>query len=374
MLQAAAMTVGIALLLWSTGLPTFFRLAEAASITSASDTISDSRPSTASNHTIEFTTPNGMSIGQTFKLTFDAAFTMTSIIEDDVDILVNGSSSSTAATAGANTWGVARLGNTITFTTPTNQGVASSSVITVKIGNHTVTSGTGVNQITNPAATSSYPIDIGKGTSTAQDSGQVRVAIVDEVLVSASVDTSLTFTVGGFASNQTINGSTATTATSTSATAIPFGTLPIGSEVLLGQSLEVTTNASNGYVVTVHTTGPFMSTTGADIDAFVNGSDTNTPTAWSGPSALISDENSYGHWGLTSTDHATTSRATEFSINQWIAPSTTPRIIMGHDGPADGLTGGIGTSTIGYQVEISALQEAGDDYETSLIYVATPTF
>jgi hypothetical protein len=29
---------------------------------------------------------------------------------------------------------------------------------------------------------------------------------------------------------------------------------------------------------------------------------------------------------------------------------------------------------IGYQAQITALQEAGDDYSTTLTYVATPTF
>ncbi len=47
---------------------------------------------------------------------------------------------------------------------------------------------------------------------------------------------------------------------------------------------------------------------------------------------------------------------------------------MGHTGVADGLTAGIGTARIGYQVQISALQEAGDDYSTELRYIATPTF
>ena len=46
---------------------------------------------------------------------------------------------------------------------------------------------------------------------------------------------------------------------------------------------------------------------------------------------------------------------------------------MGHDGPADGLSAS-STAQIGYQVEISALQEASDDYSTTLRYVVTPTF
>lgn len=371
-LQAVAMTVGAALLLWSTGLPTLFRSAEAASITNASDTISTSKPSTAANHTIVFTTPNGLSIGQTIVLTFENTFTMGSVGEDDVDILINGLASSTAAGAGAGTWGVSVAGSQITFITATDSGVASSSVVTIRIGTNAVDSGTGVNQITNPSSTTtSHYIDIG---GTMQDSGQVRVAIVDEVVVSASVDTSLTFTVSGVVDGQSVNGSPTTTIATSSSVSLPFGTLPIGTSRTLAHDLAIVTNAKNGYTVTIEQTGPLESTTGATIDGFINGSDTNTPTAWQGPSGLIADPDTWGHWGITSSDHATTSRVVEFSNDTWVAPSTTPIIIMGHDGPADGSTAGIGTARIGYQVQISALQEAGDDYSTELRYIATPTF
>jgi hypothetical protein len=53
---------------------------------------------------------------------------------------------------------------------------------------------------------------------------------------------------------------------------------------------------------------------------------------------------------------------------------TTPRAIMAHTGPSDGVTPGIGFATVGYKAEITALQEAGDDYNTMLTYIATPTF
>lgn len=365
-LQAVAMTVGVALFLWSTGLPTLFRIAEAASITSASDTLSNSAPSVGSNHTISFTTPNGMISGQTIELTFAPEFTMTSIVEDDIDILVNGLSSSTDATPAANTWGVVRSGNVVTFTSPTNLGLASSSAITIRIGNHAVTSGTGANQIVNPSATTSYAIDI---AGTMPDSGQVRVAIMSEVVVSASVDTSLTFTVSGVNSSSTVNGSPTTTAATTTYNTLPFGTLGINISKTLAHDLLITTNASQGYTVTVEQTGPLQSTTGDTIDGFINGSDTNTPTAWQGPSAIVSDTDTFGHWGLTSSDTNVLARSSQFGSNQWVAPSTTPIAITGHNGPV------LATTTrIGFQVEISALQEAGDNYSTELRYIATPVF
>ena len=371
-LQAVAMTVGIALFLWSTGLPTLFRFAEASSITSASDTLSTSAPSASANHTLAFTTPNGMLTGQTLTLTFPAGFTMGSVGEDDTDILVNGLSSSTAAVAAAGVWGVAAAGQVITFTTPTDSGVASATPIIIRIGTNAVDFGTGANQISNPSATTSYAIDIG---GTMSDSGQVRVAIVDQVVVSASVDTSLTFSVTGVNTGATVNGSPTTTVATSTATTLPFGTLPVGTSRTLAHDLAVTTNAAVGYTVTVEQTGALQSTTGATIDGFIDGANTVTPTAWVSPSAAIASPNTYGHWGITSTD-GTTTRATidEFSSNTWASGSTTPIVIMGHTGPADGTTAGVGAARVGYQVQISALQEAGDDYTTTLRYIATPTF
>jgi hypothetical protein len=56
-------------------------------------------------------------------------------------------------------------------------------------------------------------------------------------------------------------------------------------------------------------------------------------------------------------------------VLHWIAPSTTAIAITGHNGPV------LATTTrIGFQAEISALQEAGTDYETELRYIATPVF
>ncbi len=369
-LQAVAMSVGLALLLWSTGLPTLFRFAEAASITSASDTLESSAPSLPSNHTIAFTIPNGMTIGQTFTITFPGSFTMGSVVEDDIDISVNGQSSTTvsgAATPG--NWGVDVAGSVITFETPTDMNVASGTSIIVRIGDEASTSGSGVNKITNPTV-GSYAIDIG---GTMQDSGQVRVAIVDEVVVSANVDTSLTFSVASVSSGQGVNGTTTTDGST--ATTIPFGTLAVGGIKTIAHDLAVSTNASNGYTVTVVQDGELQSTTGDTIDGFIDGAYTVSPTAWQAPGGLIANPDTYGHWGLTTSDTVVPARAgDDFGSNEWASGSTTPVAIMGHTGPADGVTAGSGAARVGYQVQISALQEAGDDYSATLRYIATPTF
>ena len=368
-LQAVAITVGFAVFLWSTGLPTLVRFAEADSISNASDTISDSAPGLAANHTIVFTTPNGLTSGETVTLTFPTGageFVMGSVDEPDIDINVNGLASTTAGSAAAGTWGVGVAGGVITLTSATDSCLASSSVVEVLIG--TNASG-GTNQITNPTNTGSHGIDIG---GTMQDTGQVRVAIVDTVLVSASVDTSLTFTVTGTSIGTTVNGSGTTTNHATTPTTLPFETIDVGVSETLAHDLAVATNASNGFTVTAQIGGAFQSTLGDTIDGFIDGNDTNTPTGWQGPAGTISDTDTYGHWGLTS-DDTSAGRSSEFSSDTWVAASTSPIIVMGHTGPGDGASAD-STAQVGYQVEISALQEASDDYSTTLRYIATPTF
>jgi len=365
--RVIATLVAVALLSWALGVHTFSRTAQAANLTNVDDLITDSAPDAASDHTLTFTTPNGMAIGENFTITFPGQFDASSIALGDVDLSVGGSDQTLNSSSGAGEWGVTGLGtNAITFETPTDGGVASGTELIVDIG--TVATG-GTNQITNPSATTSYEITI---DGTMQDSGATRVAIIENVLVTAAVDTTLEFIVSGVANGSTVNGSPTTTSTSTTNVSLPFGDLSAGVSKTLAQDLSVTTNAANGFSVTVYQDGNLLSTTGADIDGFIDGAYTDTPTAWTAPSNDILDEDTWGHWGLTSDDIATSS--TDFTSDTWVAASSTPREIFTHNGPSDGSTAGIGSARVGYQIQITPLQEAGDDYNTTLTYIATPTF
>lgn len=37
-------------------------------------------------------------------------------------------------------------------------------------------------------------------------------------------------------------------------------------------------------------------------------------------------------------------------------------------------TDDVGQTVVGFKIEVSSLQEAGDDYNTTLTYIATPSF
>jgi hypothetical protein len=377
-LRAIATLVVIALVLWSLGIMPFGRNAEAANLTSISDTLSDSDLGVASNHTFAFTVPNGAVTGQTIVLNFPVAFTVagtgaTGLDFNDIDVVVGGNNITLAGSPSGTTWGVSTTTSTIVLTTSSSSGatIASSTAVIVRIGTNAVTGATGDTRITNPVSAGSYELTV---NGSIPDNGQTRIAIIDDVVVTANVNTSFTFVISGVANGASVNGSATTTATTTTATSVPFETLSAGTSKTLAQDLAVTTNAIQGFVVTVEQSQNLLSSTGADIDGFSNGAYTNTPTAWTSPTNTISGgipENTWGHWGITSEDNLT---GDEFGTDLWVSASTTPRQVFQHNGPADGTTANIGSTRIGYQAQIGSLQEAADDYNTTLTYIATPTF
>jgi hypothetical protein len=357
-LQAIAAVASVAIILWSIGLPSL-RFAEAANVTDFSDTLSTSAPSVAANHTIEFVTPSGVAALEDIVITFPSAtFDLSTIGEEDVDLLEDGSPESVGGA-----WTVATTSNTITISSAGVASIAAGATTTVLIGLHATNDGSPDSQIVNPTA-GSYEIDVAAGS---QDSGSTRVAIVDTVTVTAAVDTLFTFSVTGVAGGQTVNGTT--TGASSTPTAVDFGVLEADTASTAAQDLTVATNARNGFVVTVTSDGQLNSATGADIDGFRNGGFDTTPVGWESPAGTVGSENTYGHWGITSDD-------TDYfaATETYVSASTTPVEIFAHDSPTDGTVTGEGTTRVGYTVEISALQEAAEDYQAVLTYVATPVF
>lgn len=365
-LKTVAITVVVALTMWSLGLPSF-GVALAANVTGFSDTLSDSAPNVAADHTIEFVTPSGMDAGGTITITLTDFGDVSTITSSDLEFEINGATTSVDAAASGSTWGVSTAAEEIQLTSDTT-ALAEDDSIVVRVGENA----SGTNQITNPTSTGSYPVQVDVDSV---DSGETRVAITDSVTVTASVDTVFTFTVAGVGPSELVNG--ATTTGSSTATAIPFGTLEPGVASTTAQDLSVETNAANGFVVTVQTDQQLQSSTGAVIDGFIEGSYTTTPTEWAAPNPVVGETNTYGHWGLTTND-STVAETDIFDVggsgNRFVSASTSPVAVFASDGPADGSTQDIGTARVGYQIEISTLQPAGDDYTATLTYVATPVF
>jgi len=351
--RVVAMLVACAMVLLSVGA---YTTAQAANLIDVKDTLTDSGPSAQSGHLFSFEVPAGSTVGagDDVVITFPSGFTgVNTVVSGDLTVRIN-------AGAPVAIGNFAAGAQTLTFD---NVGSTAGDVITVELA---------PGNVTNPAVVQSYEFLI---TTQNGDSGRTRVAIVDYVTVTAIVNTTFDFVVSGLATSSAVNG-TSTTG-STTATQIAFGVLNADQIYTMAQELTVETNAINGFVVTVQQDGNLQSSTGADIDGFVDGAYTNTPTAWAAPTNSLLLENTWGHWGLT-TDDQNLSAGDEFNVgsggDRWVAASTTPRQIFWHNGPADGVTQNFGSATIGYQVEVSPLQEAADDYNTTLMYIATPTF
>ncbi len=166
-----------------------FFCVRASSITGVNDTMSRGKVGTASNHTIVFVTPSGVSEGSTMTVTFPAGFGTSGMTENDVDLLDNGLSVSTAPDcSGAEQAAAVWVGNTLSFQICPGDGgaFASGSAVTILIGTNAIDFGVGVNRIINPSAPGSYRITIGGGFG---DSGEAPIALGadDSVGVTACV-------------------------------------------------------------------------------------------------------------------------------------------------------------------------------------------
>lgn len=367
MLKAIAMIAGLAILLWSLGLPSL-RFIEAANVSQFSDIITDSAPSASADHDIKFTLSaggGGVANGETIELSFPS-FDLTGIGQEDIDLLIN------TVNKPAAEWSVVNGGSTLTITIDTGS-IAASDDVRILIGSNATNEGVPDSQIVNPGAEGSYEINL---AGTMDDTGSTRVVILTAVTVSATVDTIFTFSVAGTAAGTELFPGGATTTGSSASTSIAFGTLTANQATTSAQLLTVETNAANGYVVTVQVDGELRSSTGEQIYSHNGGS--NSTTAWNSPTnPTVGTPSTYGYWGITSDDAVIPSRTgDEFDADGLYiaATSTQARDVMAHTGPTVSTSGrGVGTTTVGYKVEISALQAAGD-YSTTLTYVATPTF
>jgi|GEM_PF-6929306 len=174
--------------------------AQAASFTLVSDMISNSSPGVSTNHAIAWTSASAVGAGLTIKIGFDPAgdqFNLTNVVVGDV----SATGMTVVANLGACSLSASEVYPTIDSTAPDeNVTLTVCPTDTVGAGAKTVTIGN--NHITNPAAVGSYRIVV---DGTQADRGETRVAIINNVAMSAQVDTSLTFTVSGLGVGQSIN-------------------------------------------------------------------------------------------------------------------------------------------------------------------------
>ncbi len=130
---------------------------------------------------------------------------------------------------------------------------AAGSIITVTVG--------GTNKLINPAPISTghtqgaadvYTINVKTrdGSDQTIDQSNLKVAVIEGVLVSATIQETLSVTVAGVASSTSACGQT--TDVTTTATSVPWGTISsFGAFKEAAQTVTVSTNADAGYNVKV---------------------------------------------------------------------------------------------------------------------------
>lgn len=241
-------------------------------------------------HTISFISPNGVPATGKIVISFPSLTTGDS----------NNAASPSATTFQLNGLGdtdvkiTAGLSGATTFdATMTNPSAGTSPTISIALtGTTTIAAGatvtivlgcTGANDVTcttnkpliiNPTQNSivagtariwQFQVDTTDSADGLIDSGHARIATVDSVLVQATVDPSLTVTVAGLAGNANYNSSagscvseTATCGITSTATNVNLGVLGSANINHCGQTITVTTNAADGYVITATSSGRFI--------------------------------------------------------------------------------------------------------------------
>ena len=343
--------------------------AQAATLTSAKDLISDSRAGVAALHTFTFTTPSTTAIKT---ILFQYCTTASGACTAPTGMILTASPTlgtvtgiagtgyaATATSANCTGTGNTDCTATLTVTTPTTQTVTAV----------TVPFNSGVTNPTTTNTTAFVRITTRDTGPTAIDTTTVAFATLTatSIAMTASVDPTFTFTVVAVNTAGSVN--TATTNVTTTASTIPFGTLSSGSTKIAAHDLTVTTNALGGYTITVAAlTNPPLADSSNNIDYFTG---TNaTPTSWSSPAGSSASVNT-GFLGYTTEDATLgTGTAARFTTGppKWAGLITTAEELVYNATGASSQT-----TRIGWQAEVNALQPSGSYTGTALL-VATPTY
>jgi hypothetical protein len=323
--------------------------AEAAPITSASDTMSSLTVSATSTHTIRFTTPTGANQNtDDIVITFPSDFNFSSKTIGTVTFTHGAttgleSTETLAAAPSATAWGAVFSGTqnrVLTLTAPSD----GTGAAVLAPGDKIVITYDGTNSI-NPSTPGSYTIGI---SGTFGDSGDMTVNILtsNQVDITATVPQSLTFSI----SDNSISFGTLTAVAARYAS----GTASGDTTEVEAHNVIVGTNAANGYTMTV---GGSTLTSGANTISAIGSS--NTASAI-GTEQFGLRMTASGGSGTVSAPYA----AAGFAFDSGAFPDTIASA-----------TGASANTTYSarYIANITANTEAGS-YTGSVTYVATANF
>ncbi len=214
------------------------------------------------------------------------------------------------------------------------------------------------------------------GSNNLIDQTNGKIALIEAVRVTATVDPTITFTIAGVTADTGTYCGVTRTAASVDSTAysVPFGSLSLNTFADAVQNLTVSTNANYGYVVTAAeddelgkdgATTPFIADT----------------TCNSGPCTISAEQewttatnNGFGY-SLQNVDAASISfeyntGAGTFKARPFanLADTETPQTLFSSSAVADSQN-----AYVCYRLSVGATQAAGD-YENVIIYRATASF
>lgn len=337
-------------------------------LTNSKVTISDSRSgATGITHEFVFTTATTGTITE-IEFEYCASSTGTCVAPTG---LVLGTTVGSVSGIGAGTGGVAA--NVATYTVTSPASVNNGTTITIPW--------TDVDNPTDNDTSFFVNITTSIAGPTTLDTAQVASAVLTNtsISVSASIGSVFVFTVEGvdFSADTSgignvvgeVNGEALNV--TTTANTIPLGTLNDAVAKVAAHDVSVTTNATNGFVVTTRTLAdPPLADGSNNIDNFTG---TNaSPTTWSSPAGGTANINT-GFFGYTTEDDTLgTGTADRFTNtgNEWAGFSTSPAEVIYM---ATAPVGGTEAVRVGWQAEINGLQPAGT-YAGTVILVATPTY
>ncbi len=340
----------------------FLHKAQSANIFELQPILTRLSDGTATNLELYFMSPTGITAGGSFTVTF-VGFSMpssspTGLNADDIDYSVNtavgtcdGSFADRniqdGAPSGA-TWGVSTSSNSITLTSAGGV-IAAERCVHFELGTNATAAATGDSQLITGGPATIHTISVSTSTG---DSGTSTIDIIDndQVVISATVDPTITFTI--------------------SDNAIGFGTLTSGGpryatydgagsgSATAAHNLTIATNASSGFSITYSGSTLTSGANTISVATIVNDTDGTAGTeqfAISGSStAAVRETSGYNYNFGTNPDwNFVAGTATQFASS---TNATSTQFI-----------------DVYYLANIAGSTEAGT-YQTTINYIATGNF
>lgn len=315
-------------------------------VSHASITLSNSNPGTAANETISWNPSNTTTAVATIDIQYATTATGTTVpsglaMSATPTVTITGFGSATATGAYNSSTGVL----TVTLSTAT----AASSTVSVT-----------VDSVTNPSAGTFYvQVTSNSSAPAVIDYGVMATTTVAQVVVTGTMDPSLSFTVTGVASGTTtaITGGQNTTTITTTSTTLPFGHFNVASTNVAAQVISTTTNAAYGYTVTLQENQLLTDASSSTIPNVTAGTWTTNTTTGFGVNVTSGDAN--------------TALFTANSIYEPIPVSPATPVTLATKSSATSSSGD--SEYVNFQLGVTAAQPAGT-YTNNLDYVVTPTY